>query len=134
MSCCPTCGRPLSDIDAPGTPGRQATSRAAAAPSKGSERHRVLHAVWQLGAITASELAYRMDANPNQTAARLNELRNGGWVKWSTNPDGTRIRARTRTGHLAYQQEVTEAGLAAVHELGPWEKRTAPSAARTNAT
>lgn len=82
---CPTCGRPISDPDAPAAvPGKQATSRLAALralPRSGSARHAILDLIFRLGPQTDEEIQDRTLLGGNTERPRRGELVTGGWLR-----------------------------------------------------
>lgn len=104
---CPHCGRAMGVLEgSKGAKGRRPTSRAAAEINRDTDQHRVLRVLRTLGPATADAVAAEVKRSPNQTAARLLALRDGGYV----------LRP-TRTGSKAQVQELTPAGVAALARL-----------------
>lgn len=108
---CPTCSRPLGDMNAPGMVGRDhpETSKASAVPSRGSQRWKILELLCASGRATAFELSEEIDMSRNQIATRLLELRRGGYVS-KVSHDGVLFVRQTTGNHTAVVQEITEAG------------------------
>lgn len=115
---CPVCGREMGDLDAPGTTASrpQATSRAAGEIRRGSDRAEVLLFMLAVGHATADAVAAGLKKSPNEVAARLLELRNGGYVQY-VKQDGKKVRRRTRSGRSAYVQALSVQGLRKAREL-----------------
>lgn len=112
-----TVSRP--SIDGPGVPGSRATSReAAASVDRRSDRHFVL---WVLGSrpCTADEITATLEDRwaPNQTAARLWELRRDEFIDFEV-VDDRRVKRRTRTGAEAFVHRLTPSGEAMLEQLG----------------
>lgn len=117
---CPHCGRPMGDIGEGGQVGRvhPDTSREAIRPSYKGDHYQVLAVLAAYKAAPADTVAAVLAASPNQVAARLLELRRGGWVQYvkPDPPDGRptdragRAKGRTRTGRWALLQQLTPAG------------------------
>lgn len=113
---CPSCGRELGALDAPGLVGRdhpETSKRAAWTPTKGGEAWRVLEALQRFGPSTSDELAARgVSPSVNQAGARLLQLRDGGYVRRVLTSDGDVVKQRTRSGASAEVQELTPVGRA----------------------
>lgn len=128
-SVCPTCCRPLGDLDATGKVGRKhpETSYATAAVRRGTQRHKVLLAlVEHPDGATADTVSIMLKYSPNQIATRLGELRQGGYVTYKTDDFGEAEEQRTSKGHQARLQVLTPAGLlalAAIKEVEPKSDR-----------
>lgn len=113
---CPTCGRPMSEPDAPATvAGTTTTSRQAAVkvfPRTGTQRRRILNyleAGWDGATTTGAtdeELQRALRMSGNSVRPRRGELVAGGWVK-----DSGRTRA-TEAGDDAIVWVVTDAARA----------------------
>jgi hypothetical protein len=119
-SVCPTCCRPLGDLDAPGKVGRKhpETSYAAAGVRRGTQRHKVLLAlVEHPDGATADTISKMVGVVSNQTATRLLELREGGYVTYKTDDFGEAEEQRTSKGHQARLQVLTPAGLLVLVEI-----------------
>lgn len=96
--CCPTCGRPVGDMEAPGKVGRkhpETSHTAATLPGFGTQRWRVLFALGDRHNATAAELADRCNLSRNQCATRLMELREGGYARYLYDDDGEPMRRAT---------------------------------------
>lgn len=117
---CPHCGREIGDINGPGVPGKRATSRAAGQIDRRTDRHWVLWTLRDSRSATADLVTLRLGDrwSPNQTGARLLELRNAGYVAYHTDGNGRRLQDTTRTGHKAYLQRITPAGRDKLAVLG----------------
>lgn len=114
---CPHCGRTMGVLEgSKGAKGRRPTSRAAAEINRDTDQHRALAALRTLGPATADAVAAEVKRSPNQTAARLLALRDGGYVRHTTENDAYVLRP-TRTGSKAQVQELTPAGFAALARL-----------------
>ena len=129
---CPECGGTGTvpfvspTTPTPGAVGRKhpGTSRAVAfnpftIPQFGKQRHRcmlVLRPVYPDG-LTAAEIAERVSIVRNQTATRLQELRDGGFVEYLTDDDG-RIVERPTGPHADGQvQRLTRKGMTTLVEM-----------------
>lgn len=114
---CPHCGRAMGVLEgSKGAKGRRPTSRAAAEINRDTDQHRVLRVLRTLGPATADAVAAEVKRSPNQTAARLLALRDGGYVRHTTE-NGEYVLRLTRTGSKAQVQELTPAGFAALARL-----------------
>jgi len=107
--------------DLPGAVGRDhpETSRRAAsldAPRFGTQRHRVLAALVP-GPATAAEVASSTGLSRNQTATRLGELRQGGFVAYLRTPGGTPVERRTGPRDTGLVQMLTGLGRSALAAL-----------------
>lgn len=121
---CPTCCRPLGDLDATGKVGRKhpETSYATAAVRRGTQRHKVLLAlVEHPDGATADTISKMLEVPPNQIATRLLELREGGYITYKTNDFGEAEEQRTSRGHQARLQVLTPAGLIVLAAIGEVE-------------
>ena len=67
--------------------------------------------------MTADAVSVKIGRTPNQTAARLLELREGGYVMYARGADGKRVVGKTRTGNGAYIQMLTGAGRQVVEPM-----------------
>ena len=114
---CPHCGRAMGVLEgSKGAKGRRPTSRAAAEINRDTDQHQALAALRTLGPATADAVAAEVKRSPNQTAARLLALRDGGYVRHATE-NGAYVLRPTRTGSKAQVQELTPAGVAALARL-----------------
>ena len=115
-------GPTLFDIEPP--PGQVGhdhpeTSHAAArsAPNRlkfNSQRFRILEVLAAHGPATAAQVADRLGMSRNQTATRLGECRDAGWVDYARNSSGKVITAPTSSDGEGMVQEVTNDGWAAM--------------------
>jgi len=128
---CPHCGRPMGDLDAGGTTGRThpETSRRAAETkvTYGHDRHAVMRELHRRGQANASHIAEAVGVSPNQTAARLLELRSAGYVRRVRDDDGKFVTLPTVSGSTGIAQTLTPAGRALLAEL----EATPPSTSST---
>lgn len=71
-----------------------------------TERARVLLAIAASGSEgrTAAEVTAIVGGVRNQIAARMLELREGGWIVYQTSPNGERVVRATDGGHRALVQ------------------------------
>lgn len=135
---CPHCGRPMGDIEEGGQVGRAHpdTSREAIRPSYGGDHYRVMSVLAAYREAPADTVAAVLAASPNQVAARLLEMRRGGWVRYVKPGDNDprprdsagRAKGRTRTGRWALLQRLTPAGRELLTELR--SERSKATAAR----
>ena len=65
------------------------------APRAGAETRLILERLIQRGSMTAAEVAQWLGIARNQAAARLWELRKGGWVEWEADTDGVPVTRAT---------------------------------------
>lgn len=91
------------------------TSRAAAkSPANrvrfGSQRYLILDLLAGGGPMTAADIAERLGASRNQTATRLGECRDAGWVDYARDSWGRVITAPTSADSEGMVQEITQAG------------------------
>lgn len=91
------------------------TSRAAARSAAnrvrfGSQRYRILELLTITGPMTAAQIADRLGTSRNQTATRLGECRDAGWVDYARDSWGQVITAPTSADAEGMVQEITEAG------------------------
>ena len=120
---CPTCNGSgmvssadvMDRLNRPGrTGGRHpVTSRVAGTtPRKGSQRLAVLEVLWQRGPLTARAIADQLDRSPNQTATRLQELHEDGFVE-HVYLNGRPQTAETTPGNTGRLHRLTPLGGAA---------------------
>lgn len=117
---CPTCngtGRAptnlLQRLDRPGATGSNhpTTSRkAGTTPRKGSQRLAVLEALTNHGPMTAHRIAGLVGRSPNQTATRLLELHEDGFVRHVYDADGQPATAETTPGNTGRVHRLTVLG------------------------
>lgn len=91
------------------------TSRRAAemaAPRAGSQRALLLDLALEVGEVgmTAYEAAVTIDRSPNQTATRLQELRDQGWLEYATDEAGNRLERATTPGSSGLVQRLSAGG------------------------
>ena len=125
-------GPPLPDptetIPLPSGAGHPDTSRKAAelaAPRAGSQRAGsqralLLDMAQELGEIgmTAYQAAVTIDRSPNQTATRMQELREQGWLEYKLDEHGNRMERPTTPGPTGLIQVMTAAGMEAWTHTG----------------
>jgi len=88
---CTECGRPLGDLEAAGKVGTahpHTSYKAAVAPRFATQRYRVLEVLRDFGQATTAAIADEMRMSRNQTATRVGELREGGYVTFVLDEDG----------------------------------------------
>jgi hypothetical protein len=117
---CPHCGREIGDINGPGVPGKRATSRAAGQIDRRTDRHWVLWTLRDSRSATADLVTLRLADrwSPNQTGARMLELRKAGFVTFDRDINGRKLKGTTRTGSTAFLQKLTPAGRVELERLG----------------
>lgn len=122
---CPTCGGRGSVLRTLlGKVGRnhpETSRRTAKSPINrikwGTQRHNTLLALAEYGPMTAAEVADCIGVARNQTATRLQECRESGWVAYSVDHAGNRIERKTSEDAWGLVQEITEAGRVALGNL-----------------
>jgi hypothetical protein len=91
-------------------------------PRWGTQRYSVLGALITLGGTaTAAEVAVNVNLSRNQTATRLGELREGGFVAYARDEAGARVSAPTGPTDEGLVQVITPAGRQAY-----WASRRGP--------
>jgi len=107
--------------DRPGQVGRkhpETSRRAAKDPRFGTQKYRCLE-VLSRGARNAADVARAVGVSPNQTATRLGELREDGFVTYSRDEEGTILEGPTGRGeHSGRVQEITDLGRTALWRAG----------------
>lgn len=105
----------------PGKVGRshpETSQRAARRPSNrirfGTQRWQVLETLRHDGRQTAAEIAAEVGLSRNQTASRLHELREVGFVRCARDSDGQLLLRATGPKDWGQVQEITEAGRRAI--------------------
>lgn len=122
---CPTCGGTgqLDDhllaqmMERPGKHNGVHTSRTAGStPNKGTQRARVLEALWAQP-DTATGLAERLGMIPSTAAARCNELHDDGFVQYLREDDGTIMELTTTPGNTGLVHSLTVGGYGVLERL-----------------
>lgn len=111
----------LSILNRPGITGNahpETSRKAGTTPRKGSQRLAVLNALFLNGPMTAFKIAKIIERSPNQTAARLLELHEDGFVRHVHDDNGETVTAETTLGNTGRVHRITALGTSAWTKAG----------------